>query len=327
MIDLIKDFLLSILSWLTAKLDKYTVPGLQGISFLRLLKIYFQGIIDGSLTSRAAAIAYSFILASLPFLLFLLFLIQQIPFDIQTEIDFYLTEVLPPNTLDIVGDIFNNLQSNDTSNIFSYGFLITWVVMSGGVRAIFSSFAETAHEIDRRSIWMQYIIALFVSLLLAILIVLNFSIAILLGVFLEYFDWINNYLEQIFNFKINLQENQTLLITLGRYFAMILITFICVSILYYFGTQKNDRHHRFFSPGAYLSTLLIILGSYLFAFYIQHMTSYNALYGSIGSLLILVLWVWFMMMIILLGFELNMSIVQIRENEEKQRLLDKQSEI
>lgn len=303
------------LHWLKVKFDNYKVPGLKGISFLELLNIYFRGVWDGSLTSRAAAIAYSFILAGLPFILFLLFLIQQIPFDIQAEIDFYLKEVLPPNTLDVVGDIFKNLQSNDTSTLFSYGFVISWVVMSGGIRAIFSSFSRTSHAFDRRPLWKQYIVALWVSLILSVLIILNFSIAILLGIFLEYFDWINIYLQQIFNFRINLESHQTSLITVGRYTAMIFITLLCVSILYYFGTRKTNRPQRFFSQGAYLSTLLIILGSYVFAFYIKHLASYNALYGSIGSVLILVVWIWFMMIIILLGFELNMAIEKIKRSE------------
>jgi len=310
------------LKLLTNKLDNYKVPGLKGISFLQLLTIYFKGIVDGSLTDRAAAIAYSFILAALPFLLFLLFIIQQVPFDIQAEIDFYLKEILPPNTLEIVGDTFKNLQSNDTSSLFSYGFIISWVVMSGGIRAIFSSFSATTHEFDKRPLWKQYIVALWVSLILAILIIINFSVAILLGVFLEYFDWINNYVEQILNFSISLEEHQTMLINLGRYLTIILVTLLSVSILYYFGTRKTNRPQRFFSPGAYLSTFLIILGSYIFAFYIRNLASYNALYGSIGSVLILVLWVWFMMIIILLGFELNMSISKLQETHGKQQKLN-----
>ncbi len=316
----LKDWITEHWNTLCQGLDNTTVPGLQGISWFKLLKIYFSGLINGAITTRAAAIAYGFILASLPFLLFLLFLVQLVPFDMQSEIDFYLQETLPPNTLEVVNGALQHLQTSQAkSSVFSIGFLVTWVVMSGGVRAIFTGFSTSSYEFERRSLPKQYFIALLVSLILAALMVLNFSVAIILGIVLEYFDVIAHYLYEIFGFYLSLSNYESFFISMGRYIAMGLITLVSISVLYFFGMPKTERFNRFFSPGAYLTTVLIILGSYVFALYIQYVASYNALYGSIGSLLIIVVWVWFMMILILLGFELNLSIINLRRREERQK--------
>ncbi len=92
----------------------------------------------------------------------------------------------------------------------------------------------------------------------------------------------------------------------------IVMIYMSTAMLYHFGT-KEGRQTRFFSIGALLTTLLIILTSYLFGIYINNFSQYNELYGSIGALLILLLYVWLNSNILLLGYELNASLQYLRK--------------
>lgn len=87
--------------------------------------------------------------------------------------------------------------------------------------------------------------------------------------------------------------------------------YIATATLYYFGT-KEGKHSKFFSVGALFTTLLILLTSYLFGVYIENFSKYNELYGSIGALLILLFYLWLNSNILLLGYELNASLQQLK---------------
>ena len=101
-------------------------------------------------------------------------------------------------------------------------------------------------------------------------------------------------------------------VVLAKYMFFVLMVYVATATLYYFGT-KEGRNSRFFSVGALLTTLLIILTSYLFGLYIENFSKYNELYGSIGALLILLLYLWLNSNILLLGYELNATLRGLRK--------------
>jgi membrane protein len=94
------------------------------------------------------------------------------------------------------------------------------------------------------------------------------------------------------------------------------MVYLATATLYYFGT-KEGRNTRFFSVGALFTTLLIMLSSYLFGLYIENFSNYNELYGSIGALLILLFYLWLNSNILLLGFELNVTLRFLRKEHHK----------
>ena len=89
--------------------------------------------------------------------------------------------------------------------------------------------------------------------------------------------------------------------------------FVIIATLFYFGTSEG-KQNRFFSPGAFMTTFLIIITTYLFGIYIDNFSNYNQLYGSIGAMLILMLYIWLNANLLLLGFELNASLIQLKKN-------------
>ena len=110
--------------------------------------------------------------------------------------------------------------------------------------------------------------------------------------------------------KIHLYKGITVfLINLVRWLIVIFALIVAMSLLYHFGNPRS-RRFKLFTPGSLLFTGLFIVGTILFNFYISNISTYNLLYGSIGGLIIFVIWIYFNCILILIGYELNKSIAK-----------------
>lgn len=288
------------------------LPGFSGLTLLDLLKLYTLGIVKGAISTRASAIAFSFFLAIFPFLLFVLFLIPIIPIaGFEQEFMAFLESFLPPQTSDFFFDsIFGNLNSGQTQGgVLSSVFLLSILLMANGVNAVFTGFETSYHEQLSRNFFKQYLYALGVALLLAFLLVITVA-------FWGYFEIyvIQNIHEQLELRGIASSESELLWAKAGKYLFFVLIVYVATAILYYYGTSEG-KALRFFSAGALLTTILIILTSYLFGVYINNFSNYNELYGSIGALLILLFYLWLNANILLLGYELNASLTLLKKRQ------------
>ncbi len=279
---------------------KIKIPGLQGMSLYDLLEMYIIGIVNGALTSRAGAIAFSFFMALFPFLLFILTLIPILNIDgLQDYFMDFLKESLPPTTADSVDGVVNDIFNNRYNGLLSFGFVTTIFLMTNGVNAIFGGFEYSYHVKVTRSIIKQFFIAMGVSIILSLL--LLFTIAMMI-----YFQ------VGIANLKASgWVSDDVFWIEIGRVMFLIAMIYTGVSILYNYGV-KDLRKRSFFTSGAILTTLLTLLMFYLFGIYVEKFAQYNQLYGSIGTLLILMLFIWLNSIILLLGFELNASMNRLR---------------
>ena len=280
--------------------QKIKLPGFEGLSVYDLLELYGLGIVKGTLTTRASAIAFSFFTSIFPFLLFVVILIPVIPIDgFDVEFSKFLESFLPAQTSDFfMSTIFENLEGNSQAGLLSSVFLLSMFLMANGVNAVFSGFENSYHEQRTRNIFQQYLYALGIALILAFLVL--FTVAV--------FIYTQVYVIVPLNEAFSTEEaTNTQWILFAKYMFFIVMVYIATATLYYFGT-KEGRQTRFFSFGALLTTLLIILTSYLFGIYIDNFSKYNELYGSIGALLILLLYLWLNSNILLLGYELNATL-------------------
>lgn len=276
------------------------IPGLKGFSMYELLELYVVGIIKGALTARAGSISFSFFMALFPFLLFVLNLIPFIPTVFSIEnfdlvlLDFIET-LLPSESHGFFNDIFNDIQSKPRGGLLSSVFLLSIFLSANGVNSIFSSFEVSYHVKELRNIFKQYLYALGVSVLLAFLLL----VAVISFIYFE------------LAFKDVLPETLDWVLW-GQYVFFILLAYFSISILYYFGTIEG-KLTRFFSPGALMTLLLFICSTYLFGIYVDRFSNYNQLYGSIGALLIFMLYSWINSIVLLLGFELNATIGRLKQ--------------
>ena len=299
----IKSKLEQISEWWKRKSKKIILPGLEGLSLYNLWVIYWGGIVRGTFSTRASSIAFSFFMAIFPFLLFVLNLIPYITFidDFQIEFLLFMDTLLPPETSDFFGNIFEDIASTPRGGLLSVAFILSIFLMTNGVNAIFTGFEFSYHTKTNRSIPRQYAVAVGVSLILALLLL----ISVIGAVYLTYaIDDLND---------LGIVKSDGFGAGLIQYIGFVILIYTAVAILYYFGTREA-RKARFFSVGALFTTILFIITTALFSIYITNFSNYNELYGSIGALLILMFYIWLNSNMLLLGFELNASLIKLKKN-------------
>ncbi len=277
------------------------LPGLGAFSLYHLLDIYGTGILKGSFSPRASSIAYSFFLALFPFLLLLLNLIPYIPIEgFQTRFLIFIEALLPAQTTQFFYPVIADIAVNPRTGLLSFVFFLSVFLSANGVNAIFSAFEYSFHVTINRSFLKQYAVALAVSIFLALMLLT------MVGVIL-YGEYIIRDLQSRAYIA-----NNFFWISFFQFLVFVVMIYIVIATLYYFGT-KEGKSSRFFSVGAVTTTILFILTTYFFGVYINNFSNYNELYGSIGALLILMLYIWINSNLLLLGFELNVSIKRLKE--------------
>ena len=245
-------------------------------------------------------------MALFPFLLFIIIVIPYIPIDnFQVEFLDFLESFLPPTTTEFFSEsIFENIKGG---GLISSVFLVSILLMANGVNAVFSGFENSYHEQITRNVVRQYLYALGIAIILALLLILTVAG---LGMFQIYV--IEPLYESLKDSGLAKSGSDVFWLLLSKYLFFVFMVYIATATLYYFGT-KEGRTTRFFSIGALFTTLLFMLTSYLFGIYIENFAQYNKLYGSIGALLILMFYLWLNANILLLGFELNVSLKKLRK--------------
>jgi membrane protein len=284
--------------------------GLEGLSFYDLMELYVTGIVKGALTTRASAIAFSFFMALFPFLLFVLIVIPYVPID-DFKIEFlkFLESYLPTSTSEFFfNNIFGDIDQSKRGGLLSSVFILSIVLMANGINALFSGFETSYHSSMARNVFRQYIYALSIALILSFLFII---MIVVLGYFQIYV------VERLLVSINDGYEVKTQLIfwtNAAKYVFSIIMVYLATATLYYFGT-KEGKDSKFFSVGAFFTTFLVALLSFLFGIYIDNFSNYNKLYGSIGALLILMIYLWLNSNILLLGYELNASINKLRKRK------------
>ncbi len=288
--------------WWTSHAKQVILPGLEGLSLYDLLIIFYAGIVKGTFSARASAISFSFFMALFPFLLFILNLVPFINFidDFQIQFLDFIDSLLPPETSGFFDPIFYDIAARKRGGLLSLVFLLSIFLMANGVNAVFSGFEFSYHTKINRSIIRQYVIAVGVSIILALLLLTTVVVTV-------YLTYLTEDLK-----SLGVVNDAVIWADVGRYVIFTAMIYLAVATLYYFGT-KQGRLSRFFSIGAFFSTFLIVVTTFFFGIYIENFSAYNELYGSIGALLILMVYIWINSNILLLGFELNASLIKLRK--------------
>jgi|TARA_E500000075_G_scaffold102848_1_gene94844 membrane protein len=284
-------------------LEALKIPGYVGFSFYDLIEMYTAGIVQGALSSRAGSIAFSFFMALFPFLLFILNLIAFIPIANFDAVLFDFIELLlPQESQGFFTDIFTDIRQKQRTGLLSSVFILSIFLTANGVSSIFSSFEGSYHVDLSRSFIRQYLYSMMVGVLLAVLLLVGVAALI----FFEIFIFKN--LDELIPSTVNW-------IRMGQLFFYTILIYVSVAILYYFGTIEGKKN-RFFSPGALMTCLLILMTTYLFGIYIENFSTYNQLYGSIGALLIFLFYIWLNSSVLLLGFELNATLNRLKNSSQ-----------
>ncbi|NDV44002.1 YihY/virulence factor BrkB family protein [Flagellimonas sediminis] len=320
-----------VVNWIARLLKKIKLKAFEGMSFYDLIEMYLMGIVRGAVSTRASSIAFSIFLALFPLLIFLVTLIPFIiPYVSVGNANFdhqfldFLESFLPSATSEYFGDIYQQIKDQKQGGLLSSAFILSIFLVANGVNAIFGGFENSYHVELTRNFFRQYAYALMVGLILSILLIIG-AVAF---VYFEFYivEYTSEYLGKKLGYDV--AKGDSVGIQVAKILFFLCLSYLTTAILYYFGTAEG-RKARFFSAGALMTTLLFLLTSYLFGIYVEKFARYNELYGALGGLLILMVYIWLNSNILLLGFELNATLNSLgrrhrKNQEERAKKLEEQ---
>lgn len=300
------------LAFLIRQSKHWRLPGFEGIPLYDVVKFFIQQLKTHGLTERAAAISYNFIMAIPPSLLFLLTLVPNLPFiskgSLKTQLHTLIRDIVPAREYNSgIIEFVDNFLNSSPIGLLSFGLLLSLFFASNGMMGIIRSFNkkymgfENLTGLQKRGRALQLTIFIF-GLVLAYLLLLIMQGALLKWIvvdkswrdFIKYFRW-------------------------GM---MLLLLFFIIGFIFKYAPAVS-RRWRLINPGSVLTTTLCIISSLGFAVFVSNFGRYNALYGSIGTIMMIMALIFINSLSLLIGFELNVSIRSVkaaalqREQQEK----------
>lgn len=287
-------------------------PGFFGVPIYDVLVFMYQELKSSALSIRANGIAFSFFISLFPALIVLLTLL---PFLTQLFLH-YITDgerffevlyqeikfVMPGDAGDIVFNVVEDLTTRPRNGLLSLGFVLALFFASNGMMAMMTGFDKSYWKtFKKRKPLRRRLIALGLTFILGSLLTLSVVMIILGKIIIK---WLSEY--------IRLDWFGTVSLSLLRYIVIFSLFYFGFSFIYRFGASVRKRF-SYFSPGTTMATILSLLSSVAFSLYVDYFNTYNKLYGSIGTIIVLMLWIQLNVMILLAGFELNASIAVNRD--------------
>lgn len=279
---------------------KAIIPGFGKLPLYTVATFFFQEITRESILNKASSLSYNFMLAIFPGIIFLFTLIPYIPVDnFQEKLLSFLEIVIPTDAFTAIQTTLEDIIKNQNGGLLSFGFVLATFFATNGMTNLMMTFNKASLTRENRKWLVRRIIALALSFAIVTALALGIGVFTIVGIFI-------NYLKE--NIEYDLSWFWTFLLTVSKWCILFLIYFFTVGLVYKYG-PSSSRHWKIFSPGAILATILAILTFSGFAFYINNFNAYNKIYGSIGTIIVIMIWMYLNSLIILIGFELNTSLV------------------
>ena len=279
--------------------------GFAGLSLYDVAIFFWKGLMEGAITTRASSLAFNFFLAFFPSIIVFFTLIPYIPIEgLQETLMELLAVVLPPSTNEITFTTLDDIINNPRGGLLSLGFILALYFSTNGINSLIEAFNSSYHIREIRPLIQQRILSFGLTLLLSVMLIIAIGLIIFGTV-------VVNYLVE----NVIITSSAADLIIYGKWMVMLAMLFFGISILFHLGPALKSKW-KLFTPGTIFATIFIIITSIGFNYYINHFSQYNKIYGSIGTLMIILLWMYFNSIILLTGFELNASISNAKQKSE-----------
>ncbi|HMO32101.1 MAG TPA: YihY/virulence factor BrkB family protein [Lacibacter sp.] len=284
-------------------------PGFEGVALYYVIKFFFQKVRTVGLNERAAAISFNFILAIPPFCIFLFSLVPLFPIadDFNRELMSFVRDLTPnPETRDLVQDFLNDFLGRPRNSLLSAGFLFVVYYSSNAMLGIIHSFNRSIHERESKGLFAYRWKAIRLTFIIVLLFIASMLVLMTQG---TVFTWMLNQLGIQNWFLQQLVQVVRWLIILGLFFYS--IAFI------YRHAPSVEKKWKLISPGSILACTLLILFLYGFSLWINTFATYNKIYGPIGTIMVLMILIYMNSLVLLIGFELNVSIKSLKARTDK----------
>lgn len=287
------------------------------LSLRKVTYVFLVQMKKDHIEEKAAAMAFNFTLAIFPLVIFLFTLIPYIPIpDLNEKILGFLQEIMPRSIYSSVEGTILEIVSIQQGGLLSFGFLLAMYASTNGVVSMINAFNKCYKTAENRGFFSRF----FVAFTLVLIIIFTILISITIGLF---FSFYLEHLDQI----LPVNDRFTYyLIAVFKYATLFFIFWIIISLIYYIAPNVIHRW-RFLSIGSFIASVLGVLFTFAFTLYIENFNSYNKIYGSIGTLIGLLIWLFVISFVLLVGFEINASIDQVsKAKKNKENALKAQKE-
>lgn len=280
-------------------IKKAELPGFDGAPLDLVAKLIIKGLFGrGVLVTRASSIAFNLLMAFLPASIFLFTLIPFIPIpNFQTELVRLFENIMPVNAYSFLEATIVDVITNRSGTLLLLMLFATIIFSTNGIHALMHAFVVSAHGFTSRTWIQQRKIAIF----LLVIILLMFSLS---GALIILSRSVTDRLVELGVLRLNLVFY---IVMTFKWALIIAMLFFAISTLYYLVPAKK-KDFRYISPGSIVATTLFILTSMGFSAYVNDFGQYNKLYGTIGTLIVILIWLYLNSIALLVGFELNVSI-------------------
>ncbi len=302
------------IAFILNKSKHWYLPGFEGVPLYDVVRFFYRQVKTVGLTERASAIAYNFIMAIPPSFLFLFTLIPNLPFikkrEILKQLSYVIKDIIPAEGYNgaIITFIDKTFFKTPVFGLLSSGLLLALFFASNAMMGLMRSFNKNYHGFERRAglhnRWIAIrLTVLIFGLVLGCLVVLITQGAVLKSFGLRSGFWLS------FIFYV-------------RWLVIIALIFYSIAFIYKYAPAVEKRW-RLVSPGTILATVLCIIASLGFSAFVNTFGRYNALYGSIGTIIVLMALIFINSLVLLIGFELNVSIKTLKSRAEKRDAIEK----
>ncbi len=296
---------------LISRSKKIVLPGFEKVPLYDVTVFFFQQVKRVGLNDRAASVAFNFLLAIPAGTIFLFTLIPYFPISTQiTQELLVLTAYFAPDeqTYKLVKDFLNDFLNTPRSGLLSIGFILVVWYASNALMGIMRSFNRSLSNVIERDFYHDRWMAIRMTTVLILLIIVTITLLVTQG---ELFHFLMEKLEITNRFLIWVIDSV-------RWIIIIALVLFSIGFIYKFAPAVTKRW-RIASPGAILATFMIVLSSYIFSFYLDNFSSYNKVYGSIGTVMIVMILMHMNSLILLIGYELNVSIHSLKAMAEERK--------
>lgn len=293
--------------FLVEKSKHIVLPGFNGVPLYSVIEFFIQQVKTVGMKDRAAAIAFNFVMAIPPSIIFLFTLLPYLPVSKQLENALYslIRDIIPgQNHNSPLINFLHDFIRKPRTGLLSLGFILSLYFSSNAILGIMRSFNKSFPGSKKRTGLQNRGVALRLTMILFMLVFVSALLLIARGAVLDYFGINNREIKNVING--------------ARWIIVILLFFGCISYIYRFAPSVRKKW-KLINPGSILATVLMILCTYLFSYWVNHFANYNQFYGSISTILILMAMIYFNSLVLLIGFELNVSITSLQINTEDRK--------
>jgi len=286
-------------------MKRLVLPGFQKIPFWDVMKFFVESLVQGIFFQRAAAMTYYIFTALIPLFMALIALLSFVGPNLQTYLLDFMQAAVPEYLWPAVAKIVTGLIERQNGAILYLSLTLGIYLSFLSINSIVTTLNISYFDIEQRKVIKQLPISF--TMVVVFLTVIIGACFVFIGTSL-----LVNYITVTF---IGSKIFYHYALAFTKWLMLFMLLYLFLAALFYYAPY-NKKHFKFFSTGASFSTILLVILLYVLNFYFSNFSSYNLVYGSIGALLLIMLWLYWSCMAILIGFDLNVSI-SIAKTQQK----------